>query len=335
MDTFFPGKLRLGLKFTPYLNFKDEPKHKMLGSLHIAIKQAQELPPMDTHGLTDATVKCYLLPNRSTSGKRKTKVVKNNLNPVWEEKFVYKNVTLGELSKERVLEVTVWDYDRRGSNDFIGGLHLGPGLRHAAKHSDLMDCMGEEMSHWEAMLTHRGEWIEKWHTLRATMDPMTSKHAASFVPPAKELSPVQELSPTQETSPPGQQLPTIESYSFTPPIVTTPPPTESPSHKGDGSDVGRRKVDYDITGEVLVGVEYKAGQLLVHVNKARGLAAADSNGLSDPYVKTYLLPDKSKQSKRKTDTKRRTLDPVYNQTLEVRSALCFYSIPNFLFHSRN
>ena len=231
MDTFFPGKLRLGLKFTPYQNFKDEPKHKMLGSLHIAIKQAQELPPMDTHGLTDATVKCYLLPNRSTSGKRKTKVVKNNLNPVWEEKFVYKNVTLGELSKERVLEVTVWDYDRRGSNDFIGGLHLGPGLRHAAKHSDLLDCMGEEMSHWEAMLTHRGEWIEKWHTLRATMDPMTSKHAASFVPPAKELSPVQELSPTQETSPPGQQLPTIESYSFTPPIVTTPPPTENPSHK--------------------------------------------------------------------------------------------------------
>jgi len=103
--------------------------------------------------------------------------------------------------------------------------------------------------------------------------------------------------------------------------------------QGDGSDAGRLKVDYDITGEVLVGVEYKAGQLLVHVNKARGLAAADSNGLSDPYVKTYLLPDKSKHSKRKTDTKRRTLDPVYNQTLEVRSALCFYSIPNFLFHS--
>ena len=44
----------------------------------------------------------------------------------------------------------------------------------------------------------------------------------------------------------------------------------------------------------------KGGQLLVHVNKARGLAAADSNGLSDPYVKTYLLPDKSKHSKRKT-----------------------------------
>ena len=62
------------------------------------------------------------------------------------------------------------------------------------------------------------------------------------------------------------------------------------------------KGDYDIAGEVLVEVEYKGGQLLVHVNKARVLAAADSNGLSDPYVKTYLLPDKSKHSKKKTAT---------------------------------
>ena len=77
------------------------------------------------------------------------------------------------------------------------------------------------------------------------------------------------------------------------------------------------KGDYDITGEVLFGVHYKSGHLLVHVNKAKELAAADSNGFSDPYIKTYLLPDKSKHSKKKTAIKKKTLNPVYNETLKV------------------
>ena len=60
------------------------------------------------------------------------------------------------------------------------------------------------------------------------------------------------------------------------------------------SAAGVTKGDYDISGEVLVGVEYKQDQLMVHVNRARGLAAADKNGLSDPSVElchsvTYCL----------------------------------------------
>ncbi len=77
------------------------------------------------------------------------------------------------------------------------------------------------------------------------------------------------------------------------------------------------KGDYDISGEVQMAVYYRDGHLVVHVNKARGLAAADSNGLSDPYVKTYLLPDKSKHSKKKTAVKRKTLDPIYDEKLKV------------------
>jgi hypothetical protein len=78
------------------------------------------------------------------------------------------------------------------------------------------------------------------------------------------------------------------------------------------------KGDYDITGDILLGVHFKNGQLAVHVDRAQGLAAADSNGLSDPYVKTYLLPDKSKNTKKKTEIKKKTLNPVYNQTIKVR-----------------
>ena len=77
------------------------------------------------------------------------------------------------------------------------------------------------------------------------------------------------------------------------------------------------KGDYTITGEVLFGVHYKDGRLLVNVERAKGLAATDKGGFSNPYIKTYLLPDKSQHSKRKTDTKKKTLDPVYDQILKV------------------
>ena len=164
-DTY-RGQLKVALMLAP----GEAKKGKTKATLKIVIKQARDLPNMEAKGVTDGFVKCYLLPDRSTSGKRKTKVVKNSLNPVWEEQFTYNKLTLEELSRERVLEVTIWDYHKHGS-DFIGGLRLGPTPGRAAKQKDWMDSIGEEISHWEATLAHPGEWVEQWHTLRTTMDP--------------------------------------------------------------------------------------------------------------------------------------------------------------------
>ena len=138
---------------------------KVVGVLHVSIKEAEDLPKMDPLGLTDATVKLYLLPNRGSSSKKKTHIVNNSLCPVWNEDFEYRYLNLKELKTERVLEVTVWDFDRRGSNDFIGGLRLGP----SSKHKEWMDANDEEVGHWEEVLAHPGEWVERWHTLRSSM----------------------------------------------------------------------------------------------------------------------------------------------------------------------
>ena len=81
------------------------------------------------------------------------------------------------------------------------------------------------------------------------------------------------------------------------------------------------KGEYHITGKILLGVFYKDSQLHVHIERASGLAAADSHGYSNesnPYIKTYLLPDKAKHTKQKTSVKNQTLDPIYNKTLLVR-----------------
>ncbi|XP_075908039.1 synaptotagmin-like protein 2 isoform X1 [Petromyzon marinus] len=76
-----------------------------------------------------------------------------------------------------------------------------------------------------------------------------------------------------------------------------------------------------VTGEVEFSLSYedRRGELLVHVNRCRGLAAAHGKkNRSDPYVKIYLLPDKSRQSKRKTMVKKKTLEPMYSEVLRYK-----------------
>ncbi|GLD72649.1 protein piccolo-like isoform X1 [Lates japonicus] len=41
------------------------------------------------------------------------------MNPEWNQTVIYKNIHLEQL-KKKTLEVTVWDYDRSSSNDFLG-----------------------------------------------------------------------------------------------------------------------------------------------------------------------------------------------------------------------
>ena len=56
--------------------------------------------------------------------------------------MVFASVSIEELTKERVLELTMWDYNKRYGSDFLGGLRLGP---FAPKQNDWMDCIGEEV----------------------------------------------------------------------------------------------------------------------------------------------------------------------------------------------
>ncbi|KAM6157551.1 synaptotagmin-like protein 2 isoform 14-T14 [Rhynchocyon petersi] len=54
-------------------------------------------------------------------------------------------------------------------------------------------------------------------------------------------------------------------------------------------------------------------------DECKDLAAADvKKQRSDPYVKTYLLPDKGKMGKKKTLVVKKTLNPVYNEILRYR-----------------
>lgn len=88
------------------------------------------------------------------------------------------------------------------------------------------------------------------------------------------------------------------------------------------------KGHYCITGKIQIGVWFKNDVLFVRVVKAERLGASRSEGQPDPYVKTYLLPDRSKLTKRKTGIQRKTSRPVYNEILKVgEEIMVHYSVP--------
>jgi Ca2+-dependent lipid-binding protein len=66
---------------------------------------------VEKKGMSDPYCRIYLVPDDKKSYKRKTKVVKDNLNPKWEETFDYKLTY--EQSIEKDLIVSLKD-DKKG-----------------------------------------------------------------------------------------------------------------------------------------------------------------------------------------------------------------------------
>ncbi|XP_029424686.1 synaptotagmin-like protein 2 isoform X6 [Nannospalax galili] len=77
----------------------------------------------------------------------------------------------------------------------------------------------------------------------------------------------------------------------------------------------------EVKGNIQFAVDYVESlkELHVFVAQCKDLAAADAKKQrSDPYVKTYLLPDKGKMGKKKTLVMKKTLNPVYNEILRYK-----------------
>ncbi|XP_016086902.1 rabphilin-3A isoform X1 [Sinocyclocheilus grahami] len=85
----------------------------------------------------------------------------------------------------------------------------------------------------------------------------------------------------------------------------------------DGSELEER-------GRILISLMYSSqlSRLIVGVVRCVHLAAMDANGYSDPFVKIYLKPDMGKKAKNKTQTKKKTLNPEFNEefSYEIKHA---------------
>ncbi|XP_055914170.1 rabphilin-3A isoform X2 [Eupeodes corollae] len=121
-------------------------------SLVVVVKQCINLLPMDNNGSSDPFVKLQLKPDTHKK-KYKTGVKWRNLNPAFNEEFVFE-ASPHDLNKQSLI-ITVWDKDIGKSNDFLGSLILG------------CNSKGERLKQWTDCVRLPDHVHEKWHCLSA------------------------------------------------------------------------------------------------------------------------------------------------------------------------
>jgi len=124
------------------------------GKLTIGILECKKLKKMDITGASDPYVKIKLLDSKGKRiGKKKKTTIKNaNLNPYYNESFVF--IVEENLLRKVNLEVTVLDYDRIGGSDPIGKVMLGYNRKKLEK------------KHWVEMVENPRRPIIHWHVLK-------------------------------------------------------------------------------------------------------------------------------------------------------------------------
>ncbi|XP_065172910.1 rabphilin-3A [Atheta coriaria] len=103
--------------------------------------------------------------------------------------------------------------------------------------------------------------------------------------------------------------------------LTLPLERLTPENKVPGLELTEWFDDYGTSrGQILISLCYntKKRALLVTIMRCANLLPMDNNGYSDPFVKLHLRPDPYHR-KHKTTTKRKCLNPVYNEEFAFES----------------
>ncbi|KAG8196911.1 hypothetical protein JTE90_027615 [Oedothorax gibbosus] len=123
--------------------------------LVVRVLQGRELPAKDFSGTSDPYIKIYLLPDRKK--KFQTRVHRRNLNPVFNETFVF-GVPYDQL-RNRTVQFSVYDFDRFSRHDLIGqvlvrGLPEMCDIAHDVEYTmDILGVPQEKVDLGEVMLS--------------------------------------------------------------------------------------------------------------------------------------------------------------------------------------
>uniref|UniRef100_A0A8C7I5I2 Protein piccolo n=1 Tax=Oncorhynchus kisutch TaxID=8019 RepID=A0A8C7I5I2_ONCKI len=338
---------------------------KQLGNLIVHVLQARNLAPRDNNGYSDPFVKVYLLPGRgqvmvvqnaSAENKRRSKQAGQSLNPEWNQTVIYKNIHLEQLRK-KLLEVSVWDYDKCSSNDFLGEVLM-----------DLSNTANmDNIPRWLPLK----EQSEGEHH-RRSLSAQGRQHSPK--PPSQHSSVIKSRShgifpdPAKDT-----QVPTIEK-SHSSPGTSKPSPSEGHSqhtpraapraaprksarqHQQDGAGgvavatgeapapqqqhrlqpSKRRKTQ--VMGEIKIALrkelKTEGDQLVLEILQCRNITYKfkSPDHLPDLYVKLYVvnIATQKRIIKKKTRVCRHDREPSFNETFRFCMNPTGHSLQLFL-----
>ncbi|XP_059218952.1 uncharacterized protein LOC106088861 isoform X5 [Stomoxys calcitrans] len=141
------GQVEFGMQY----NYK-------LGALEIHVVRCKDLAAVDTkRNRSDPYVKVYLLPDKSKAGKRKTKVKKHTLNPIFDEVLRF-HMPVSSL-ESRTLWLTVWHSDMFGRNDFLGEVSVNLQGRVFDNPQSQWYLLQERSEPFDEVATYRGDIV--------------------------------------------------------------------------------------------------------------------------------------------------------------------------------
>lgn len=140
------GEILLSLNYLP-----------TAGRLNIDVIKAKQLLQTDMIGGSDPFVKITMVHFEKPIKTKKTSGKKNTIDPVFNESINF-NITPQQLENTSIV-VTVWDYNSKSKDDFVGRVVLGK-----------YGSGPHEYTHWNRMLTSQRSAVAQWHSLRSRQE---------------------------------------------------------------------------------------------------------------------------------------------------------------------
>jgi Ca2+-dependent lipid-binding protein len=345
------GMVKLGIKITEKwdpepvegsvtLRFERIPKDVTKEEIVIEVVQARDIQAADRGGTSDPfAIVSFEGPGIVNASTVKTRVIPKTLTPVWEELFV--------LSKERGaknLVVDVFDYDRFGSNDFLGRVFLPITTiteDYTEQWLELVEKTGDRPSTGEITGQVQLKFKRRpqgsvmpeeidLHVIEA-MNLMAADRGGTSDPFAViRLKGSSRMPNTFKTRVVSKNLNPVWNERFTLNVQESDKSlildVFDEDILGSNDFLGRIKLPLsDIVNGQPVQAWYplssmneelleESEELVIEVIEAKGIKAADRGGTSDPFAILSFNGGSKRLSSQKTKTIHKTLEPVWNES---------------------